>query len=381
MKRLVFCIVVAGLALTANAQDALTFIAPKDPRFMALGGTFAATSSGYESLYGNPAAFALPDKELTLPSLVPWLYLRPADPDLAAYLSALNGPDDQLLDTLQPLFAGNGLGAGASMGLGWTGKGLGLGLLTAAEAYVHGDDPLSATGKLDAQLEVIVGLGFPVKLSWANLYLGGDLRPFMRITGPISAVQLGAMLNGQGIMDSLGDSPVYLGFGLAMDLGARLDFGRLLSIGLVVRDISTPQAYGQFPASELDDALSGNASPSSTGNFTVLPAISAGVALRPLPESLADQVDVLVSLDLQDPLALIREGSSFWNMVHAGVEASFFKGVVALRGGLNRGHWSGGFGLDLFVFELNLAVFTEELGTSPGDSPRTGFSAEFSIRF
>jgi len=381
MKRILLALVCVCCAASGFAQETIGFVTPKDPRIMALGGAFTATGTGYQSLYGNPAGFASSSGEFTLLSVIPWVYVSPTQENIQTITMAIDGQDDQLLSRLAPLITENGIGAGASIGLGWVGKGLGLGVLGGAEAYLRGRNALGAVGTMGGQIEAVVGVGFPLSLFGATLSVGGDLRPFMRVTGPISAIQLAALMNGGDMAEILGDTPVYLGFGLAVDLGARMDFGRFLSVGLSIRDITTKQSYSQYRVADLPDAIAGNTSSSVTAEFSILPVITAGATLRPIPEALSGFVDLALSLELQDPVGAIKDKLTFWHMVHAGVEASFFKGFLSLRGGLNRGYLSAGFGLDLFILEANVAVFTEELGIRPGDKPRTGVSMDIAIRF
>ena len=175
------------------------------------------------------------------------------------------------------------------------------------------------------------------------------------------------------------DLPVDVGFGLAVDLGARMDLGSMVSVGIAIRDISTKQTFSQ---STLGDAFAGGGLPAGTDiEYPVYPNITLGASLRPIPASLRRVVDVTVIAEIQDPVRVVQDKSSAWNLFHLGVEADMLGGLFALRTGLNKGWISLGAGIDLLVFELNVAVFTEELGPRPGDMPRTGISLEAAIRF
>lgn len=59
----------------------------------------------------------------------------------------------------------------------------------------------------------------------------------------------------------------------------------------------------------------------------------------------------------------------FEKKLHAGVEVSL--PLVDLRAGLAQGYMTYGLGVDLFIFRLELAQFTEEFGAYPGQTPES----------
>ncbi|MFH2113476.1 MAG: hypothetical protein ABIJ86_03075 [Spirochaetota bacterium] len=379
MKYIATILIVLTLASgAAFGQDRLDTASPKDPRTMAMGGAFVAMSQGYQSFFGNPAGFA-GKREFTLSSVNPWVYISPTTDNIAKFSDAI-GSGDVSLSSLGELISTNGLGAGMSFGTGLTGGGLGLGLVGGFDAYVRGRTAVGAKGTMDGQLAAIVGIGLPVRLFGLDLAVGGNLRPFLRMTGPIEATELLGLLGGDEA-DPM-TMPVDVGFGLAADLGLKLNFGRLASVGLAIRDISTDQA---FAASNLGDTLdslgTGKLPTGEEITYSVLPNIAIGFSLRPLPAAISGLIDVLLIAELQDIPVVAADEKSFMNMVHLGTEVDLLSGFVSLRGGMNKGYFSLGAGIDLVILEFNIAVFTEELGLLLGDKPRTGVSAEFAIRF
>ena len=112
----------------------------------------------------------------------------------------------------------------------------------------------------------------------------------------------------------------------------------------------------------------------------MLPNITLGASLRPIPTSLGSLLDLLLVVELQDPVRVVREKLSPWQLLHAGAELKMLGGLLSGRAGVNKGWLSLGFGLDILIFEANVAVFTEELGSKPGNQPRTGVSVDFAIR-
>jgi hypothetical protein len=283
-----------------------------------------------------------------------------------------------MISTLSDLVTDNGFGAGASVGLGWVGKGLGLGLVGGADAYLSGRTLLGATGSVDGQMNAVIGIGVPLNLGPFRLQVGGDVRPYLRMTGDIVGTQLISQMTGGDDFDPM-NLEVDVGFGLAVDLGATLELGQLVSVGLAIRDLSTKQTYAH---STIGEVLESDGLPSGDEtSYAVMPNITVGAAVTPIPTFLRPLIDVTVIAELQDPIKVIRDDSSMWNLFHIGAEAETLGGLIAVRAGLNKGWLSFGAGLDLLIMEVNVALFTEELGPYPGDRGRTGVSAEVAIRF
>jgi len=361
---------------------------PKDARTMAMGGAFIAMSEGYQSLYGNPASFADSMGEFTLLSLTPWVYVKPTTDNIKMVTGMVGSLSDDpenmaaLIGPLDTLITKNGFGTGVSAGMGWVGKGLGLGVVGGGEAFLGGRTLLGAKGTVDGQISGIIGIGVPINIGSLRLQVGGDVHPYLRMTGDILATDvLGSVMGGGEEFDPLA-LEVDLGFGLAVDLGASLDFGPMLSVGLAVRDISTKLNFVREDLGTVIDALSNGNLP-ETGDpleYQPTPNITLGASLSPMPVALRKLLDVTVTAEIQDPIRVIEENSSLWNLLHVGAEADLLGGFLSARAGLNKGWISIGAGVDLIIFELNVALFTEEMGPRPGDRPRTGVSAELAIR-
>ncbi|MBU0926423.1 MAG: hypothetical protein KKA67_01620 [Spirochaetes bacterium] len=388
MKRtisVVSMLLLLGGAVFAQEATRLDAAAPKDARTMAMGGAFIAMSEGYQSLYGNPASFADKKAELTLISMTPWVYVRPTTSNIETFQSIVGAGDDTgaMIGGISDLVADNGFGGGVSAGLGWVGKGLGLGVVGGGEVYVSGENLIGATGTLDGSMAAVVGIGIPLQLGPFRLQVGGDVRPYLRMTGDVVAAGLVGGLLGSGSGFDPMSLPVDLGFGLAVDLGAKLDLGNLLSVGLAIRDISTKQNFSSTTlGGALEKIQSGDlAAGANPVEYAALPNITLGASLTPIPVGLRKLIDVTVIAEIQDPIRVIVEQSTPWNLFHLGVEADLLGGLLAVRTGLNKGWISLGAGLDLLIMEVNVAVFTEELGLKPGYQPRTGISAEVAIRF
>ena len=223
MKCTAAVLIVLTLATgAAFGQDRLDAASPQDPRTMAMGGAFVAMSQGYQNFFGNPSGFA-GKRELTLLSVNPWVYISPTTDNIAMLSEAIGGGDVSL-GSLGGLLTTNGFGAGLAFGTGLSGGGLGIGLVGGFDAYVRGKTAVGAKGTLDGTLAAIIGIGLPVNLFGFDMTVGGNLRPFLRLTGPIEATELLGLIGGDEA-DPMA-MPVDVGFGLAADLGVRLDLDR-----------------------------------------------------------------------------------------------------------------------------------------------------------
>lgn len=383
MKRLLIILFASSLVLAAGAQERLSELRPKDPRAMALGDTTQALSSGYQAFFGNPAAFANAKGQLTLLDANAWLYASPTTSNIAALQAAMGQSGSDIVSTLNELITTNGVGGGAAFGIGYAGGGLGLGLTTVVDSYVWGENALGATGSLDAQVSLTLGVGFPLRLFGLDLTVGGDLRPFLRMTGPISSTQLTSMMTGGSPTEAIGSAEVDIGFGLAGDVGARLNLGKRLSLGLPIRDIGTEQRLSPSTFGEVTDYLSQGTLPPSAGEvaYAMYPDITLGASIRPIVGPLSRLIDLLLLVELQDPVGVIEEDKEILQLLHAGLEAKLLGGLFSLRGGVNQGYLSMGVGMELLAIKMNVGLFTEELGFRPGDRPRTGVAAQLALRF
>lgn len=383
MKRLLLILFASSLVLAAGAQERFSELRPKDPRAMAMGDTTQALSSGYQAFFGNPAAFADGKGELSLLDASAWLYISPTTSNIAALQTAMGQSGPDIVTTLNDLITTNGIGGGGAFGIGYAGGGLGIGLTTVVDSYVWGKNALGAEGTLDAQVSLTLGVAFPLPLFGLDLSVGGGLRPFLRMTGPISSTQLTSLMTGGSIDAAIGGAAVDVGFGLAGDVGAKLNLGKRLTIGLSVRDIGTEQRFSPSTFGEVLDYLGQGDLPPSDSHVTYLmyPDITLGASFRPIVGPLSGLVDLLFLVELQDPVGVIQEQKTVLQLLHGGAEARFLGGLFSLRGGVNQGYLSMGIGMELLALKLDVGLFTEELGFRPGDRPRTGVAAQLALRF
>jgi hypothetical protein len=379
MKQRIAAFAVLGFVSLSllGAQTILSPLVPKDAKSMATGGAFTSLSSGFEGLYGNPASFAADKGQFTLLTLSTWAYVRPTEANIAKVEALADGSasDQEMLGTINDFVVDNGLGAGFSGGLGFVGKGLGIGAYVAADTVASGPSAMGATMDSAAVANVVLGLGFPLKFGGLRLDLGGDVRPFYRIdsagSGWAFSEFLGALMGGDQVEAVLMRQKVSSGFGLAMDFGGKLSW-KSLSFGLSVRDLVPSYQTTQGSVQDLVNQLSsGNLPTAGDSNLKFLPTVNAGLSWS--PRLVPHFIEPSFCLEVQDPVSVISDKDSFWNLIHVGGELKLLS-FISLRAGLNKGWASAGFGLNLIFMEIDGAAFTEELGSHPGDAGRSGIA-------
>jgi hypothetical protein len=347
---------------------------------MGMGGTFKVFSSGYESFFGNPAAFA-DKKSLTIADTSAWGYIRASD--IAGLINAIPASVSQTdrKNLVEAMIRRNGFGAGASTGLGWTGSGVGLGLTLISDAYAKGDSYDTATIEVKNQANALFGLAWPLELGALKFRFGFDVRAFYRLdslrTWPFADIAT-SLFTWNGFWDQIGAQTVRGGYGITVDTGAVLEFGPI-SLGLTVRD------YGyRF---SMDDALvstiTGSGALPMTGEIdcALTPVYTGGLALKFKPASV---VTASFYFEADDPIGTIplifSDLGNTMDYIHAGAEFKLFN-FLALRAGYNHGLLSLGSGLDLALVEVDAAIFTEPVSGLAESDSRTGISLQAAFRF
>lgn len=369
MKRTLFAIAILFAAAAAlSAQTQIDGLSPKDAKTMGMGGSFVTFSSGYNTFFGNPAGFASSKGSLTILDLATWLYVRPTQENfekiqLLADEATSDNDKGKIISDLQA--ENNGLGGGAALGIGWAGKGFGLGLTMVSENYTE-----ALKIKSMNQLSGILGLAFPIALGPVTFKLGIDGRAFIRTDSDGMWKMMDLMGSSGGDPSTL---PVVSGYGFAADAGATIEFGPLM-VGAAVRDLGFEFTLGK---GTMQDIADGNVLLPGGAAYALAPKIYAGAGLK---FELGKVLATSLYAETGAVPALFENFDNLWMNLHAGAEAKLFN-FIALRGGLNKGYLSVGAGLDLLIFEIDAAVFTEEVGLYPGHRARSGIALQTAIRF
>lgn len=271
------------------AQNVIPSLQPRDARSMGMGGFFSSLSTGFDAIYGNPAAYASSTAGFTLADLSVWGYVKPTTENYDGIMAIAGGSasNQAMYDTVNRLIVENGLGGGFSLGLGYVGKGICIGAYGLADASARGSTAMGAIATGAAALNLVVGLGFPIKLGGTELRIGADVRPFYRADsedgGWLVSEFLGALASGGDVSGILMDQRVEAGFGLALDFGVQFQVDTL-TLGFTVRDVVPSFLTVNETVSELLDQLSaGNVADLSSGSAseTLYPYMALGLSWRP----------------------------------------------------------------------------------------------------
>jgi hypothetical protein len=372
-----FCL----LATAISEEVSYSTLVPKTAKSMAMGGVFSSVPSSEFSFFGNPAFFASNTSSFAIPTFDVWGYGHPSSGfgRLGSTLGAIGGNGSFLSRAFRILSEDGSSGGGASAGLTLAGKNVGLGFFMTTDNRIEGlkaDKTVSS----DTEASFVLGIGFPIDLGSTRLSLGGDFRPFYRIS---LRDESGGDPDLSKVIEN-GSNGMYADafFGAAIDLGASLRFGAF-SLGLSVRDLSPAYpVYTEKLSKLLSTIGSGNMSGTSSSlEARLAPSISAGLSWS--PKIAPGKLEPAFYFELQDIVGVAEgwEGpESVLDLVHAGTEVRFFK-VMTLRGGFDRGRMSAGAGLKLLFLDLNAAIFTEREWSLPGDDSDSGLALQAAIRF
>lgn len=385
-KTLIFLMLVTLMIGAVNAQEPteVTGLLPKNARSMGMGGAFRVFSTGYDTFFGNPAGFASKKGSLTIADMGAWAYVKPTQENIDKIMALVDGSlaTSDMIAFANSLITQNGLGAGASFGLGWAGKGFGLGLTMVTDEVVTGNSLLGAKLTSQTQVNGVVGLGIPLNLGFLKVQIGADARAFYLLKSPASGWTVGniatAFLTDPNAdpMTSIQELSIYGGYGFAFDGGLTLSAGPL-SIGAVVRDFGL--GFTMDESQTIGDIKNAMMVPTEgTTDYILNPTVTVGAGLG---FKLGGLLAPSFYAELDNPKAVLDGGlNKVWNNLHVGAELKLLN-FISARAGLNKGYISLGAGIDLIIFELDAALFTEELGMSPGDFGRTGIAVQAAIRF
>jgi hypothetical protein len=403
LKILKIAIVVFFLAFSLNAEAQYNYDSPfgwMSPEVMAQGGSFTAIASGFNSLMTNPAGFAMGKKftyeetvdesgervvdkkekgEVTIVSVLPYATINPF-----TLYEDISSEDGDVFDAILEQSSANGLGAGMEMGMGYVGHGFGFGLISTLDMdFPQTDNVLGVDGDVTLTAAFIGGYAYLFHLGPVGLSVGADIRPMWRIKAiDIDIDTLTNMISGDEVDYSAID--VLTGLAIGFDAGVIAEWN-MLALGISFRDIGhTRYLYQQSNGEDiLDDYFSGS---DYEGLDYITPmTMRLGLAVHPDLGAFAKIVDPKVHVEyvitmIDYDLVASFDEQSFWSNLNAGAEIRLLS-FLSLRAGLSSGYLTAGFGLDLFIAEINAALYSLETGSHSGSSQQMGASVEFAFRF
>jgi hypothetical protein len=392
MRRALFAGAVIFLLCSVSAFAAQINEAPflpLSPAVMGQGGSDIAGAQGFDSFFYNPAGFSRGSGAFTLTSSNTWIYARP---DLLVSQIAQNIAGTQsassLLNFINSQVTSGGIGIGSSLGLGYVGDGFGLGAVFILDSSLYGPTLLGVTGDLTGTLGFIGGVSLPLDLGGGmKIHVGADIRPMIRIHAPISnsaAISvLTALTSGGDIGSALNGVATVYGSAIGLDLGAIAELG-WFSLGLSIRDLGGTQFnYTSNTFGSVTGNLASHASlpsGSSVSDTYVIPMdVGFGFAFHPDLGRTNLFFDPMLSFDMRNIMGAIDGSADFWTLLHAGAQIRLMN-FFTLRGGINQGYLTVGGGVKLLIFDMNMAIFTQELGAHIGDRPAAGMTFNLDLR-
>jgi len=390
MKKILFLTFIMVLTVSAFPQETVTDTPFKvyHPEIMAMGGIGTATAHGYSSLFTNPAGFSREDGGFTVLSLGVGAWGSPsALQDLNEQLGQSETTDDLLsddsfVDSMNALLLDGGVGLNANAGgIGIVGKGLGLGILHTSDFYASGESLLGVGMNVISDTALVAGLSFKMSPFGFPMHVGADIRPFYRARTEPLLVDVLPVMAGEQDTTEFDNTDFYEGFGVGIDGGIIAELG-VFTLGLSLRDMmGTKMVYQKRT---MNEALTGAEEDQlEVGNTleTMIPmTISLGVGFDPDLGMLRWLIDPSFAVEYHTELSAEND-KSFLTQTHIGAEVKVLR-FINLRAGLNGGNVSMGAGVHLLFLDVNVAVFSEELGNyaSMGER-RTGYVAEIALRF
>lgn len=361
--------------------SALSLIAMATPQYwpyadgktVALGGSHTALAEGLSVLYTNPAGLAVVPQSFTFSSIN--LNLSGPVFDIANLIIS-SADTSKIVSHVLNLFDDkgrfySGVDLGGPISIGYVGHGLGFGVFNRSWAEINAASILSVNIDILEEFCAIGGYGYRFTLLDGNtLDIGASAKGFIRGELPYSTNILGLTSLVSDFSSVLTTSPFDLTLGVGVDAGIRYTLAKRYIFAISAKDAYTPTFKTEY--SSLNAFLvSPSAAKSGNVAYTLADCnLSAGfcgyIPLGPLDNYISS---FKVMLDYNDILSL-------WDIIQpnpillasAGVEITIHD-ILSIRCGVNQALLTAGFGLDLSLCKLNVAMYGRELSSEPGARP------------
>ncbi|QEN05729.1 hypothetical protein EW093_13740 [Thiospirochaeta perfilievii] len=415
MKKLILLIISILIIFNIHGEDSFfeKKVSFNSPKILGMGNTFVANANGLESFEYNPAglngdgSFTIFNGNFNLISN----FIQLSD-DLVASYNEANSTDKTSIELgdlsyyLDPINRreiigalisqattpylnnkyANGLGYSSSISLGYAGNGFGFGLLFSLDSEVYGES-LTVT-QLDSILttSLLLGYGISLDLGIIGLEIGAAARPMYKIrtTTSLNPVVEYLLAENSGNTTFIEELDYKTGVGIGFDLGVKARFMGLTA-GIALLDIFGTTI--NYSSSSYDDIINGDFLGSkSVDDIYITPTtLNLGLSFNPGLGSVSRVFNPTLSIDYSVPF--ITDGSledyamssQFWRNLSLGAEVELFS-LLSLRSGLNQGYFTAGFGLELFILDVNFAIYSKELGARVGDRQQMGAAFEIGLR-
>lgn len=387
-KVIVLCAVLLLSASMVMAAD--VGFRPISARIEAMGGAGIATARGNDSLFMNPATLAHGKFSLNLPvvSLTVFNPYAILDSRIPEYIEAGGDsmPMDIALEYMNKIVtAGRGEVVTTDVGFSFTGGGLGLGVNVQEQLHTTSTDGQLANDKFIAELNVAapVGLGFRLNLvpDVLSIDVGATAKfVYKAYTEKIGAPQLITILNSDDPAYAfMSETALAAGWAVPIDIGANINLPIGLRLSAVARNINakyTMQDYSELGGwlNEMTEMagmepIYTDQAPASTttaaAEYVIPWTLDVGFGWMPY---IGSALRPSLAVDLTDVLGVIENPDTVWNNLTAGAEIKLLS-MLDIRGGINKGYYSVGVGLDLLVIHVDASYYWREFGVDIGDKP------------
>ena len=370
-KILIAVCFLSAVSFSLSAEDYF-FYQPdfgwQSPIVMAQGGSFIANASGFDSLIYNPCGY-ISEKGKFYISIQAEALMNP----FALYDDIHNGVG--IADLFINQLLSNGLGGGGKVGFGWVGRGVGAAFVVNAGTYFpQKDNLLSAEGIIYADAGLVGGYAHNFKLGALNLGVGGTARVFYRLESTVDFSLVTDLVAGTDIDWSA--IPVNGGLSFGFDAGVNLKW-RSLTGAVVLRNIGHQWYFfksgtlGGFTESKL---------PSGKVSEKYVTPMNLGRTSKIIDPRIHVSYDLPLLIGIDRDYFVDYVPQSFWTGWHIGTEIKLVS-VFLFRAGINQGYLTAGMGIDFYIGELSVAVFSREGGRRAGDSQELGASVELLFHF
>ena len=271
------------------------------------------------------------------------------------------------------------------VGFSFTGGGFGLVVNVQEQLHTTSTDGQLANDKFIAELNVAApfGLGFRLNLvpDVLSIDIGATAKfVYKAYTEKIGAPQLITILNSDDPAYAfMSETALAAGWAVPIDIGANINLPIGLRLSAVARNINakyTMQDYSELGGwlNEMTEMagmepIYTDQAPASTTTAApeyIIPwTLDVGFGWMPY---IGSALRPSLAVDLTDVLGVIENPDTVWNNLTAGAEIKLLS-MLDIRGGINKGYYSVGVGLDLLVIHVDASYYWREFGVDIGDKP------------
>ncbi|MCH8928077.1 MAG: hypothetical protein IIB39_05100 [Candidatus Marinimicrobia bacterium] len=358
------------LLVASNAYAGARGVFYNTMRERAMGNVGILSAKGATAFTNNPALLTRGKINFSLPTLQ--FFLNKNFVDLGNFISD-NQEDFSNFDSLSPSkidsiytdlnsIDNRWMKLGVPVSAGITIKNIGLAFYATPNLEIKIDKGIYEPRVFGrGTFDKVVTFGFGKGLDFLLPGLKGGVGVKLITREEIPEVKFGfseITSGGDAAEDLLEDSLRISRTGVAFDIGGLYKMSDGLELGFVLADV-----FGNLDNDSLSvvDTTSGS-------DFDTNLKIGARINL---PFRIKAELMVVDLLNKQD--------TNFFNRVHIGAEMDLV--ILKLRGGFNQGYPTFGAGINLAIIQLDVAVWTDEIGSVPGLDGETFFGAQINLGF